>query len=692
MREVMDLFPDEAFERLNQIAFIPVMSRSYIIDNHRVIHPPSFRLRFWKPSTQPLYKLPDPILQLQVPSKTTNPHIERFRLPLFMASFDALWHYKDGKVYLGTNSNSAAGASEPLPTTWWKTLYHILRLKASPKSHLFVECYDFNLEFYDNPAIAALVAYKWNTIGFWYWVVRFFSQCCFYALVIIASIMQVYYPEPSKLVGVFVAIIAMSTIFLWFELVQATRSWIQYKKSKYNALDIVTFVLPMAASIDQLVVIFENDSKGNNRALSFSVLAVFLHLLIELRINETVCKYVTIIQEAVFQIRVFFFIFAGGILAFTITILHLLRSCPFEGCDAPTTNYSGHFLGALSATYFFMGGRWDPVSDEFDSHDWAFHLAMVMFFFFTVILMLNVLIALINVAFIKGDDSWRLVWIDSRLRCIESAENLSYHIPGFRQTYDWFPKEIYFAASPKQVREYREKYSANGKSTQDSVILEEWMRAVRNDDDYLQDDDNDDEEIEESAKSSRHEESHEVEDGETLDKGKSKFSDDSDDEVERWRFNNEEANELEEVEADDIEPGASGGRVTELGPADTYVNEQETAGTDANGQEIADKDVTATNPERNIEMSDSFSRMDTDMSTVVQLQIQLVDLKAQVEALEKTLAEQLSTQQKTLEEKLLQQLAAQQKQSQQQQLEMQQEHSKRLLEELKTLLQPSPGP
>ncbi|KAI8597140.1 hypothetical protein EDD21DRAFT_226230 [Dissophora ornata] len=118
----------------------------------------------------------------------------------------------------------------------------------------------------------------------------------------------------------------------------------------------LVFSLTMAASIDQIVVINRGDTHGNTRFLSFSVLAVFLHMLFELRITRSVCKYVTIIQEAVYEMRVFFFIFAGGILAFAIATLHLLRSCPYEGCDPSTSAFSGNFIEALFETYFFMVG------------------------------------------------------------------------------------------------------------------------------------------------------------------------------------------------------------------------------------------------------------------------------------------------------------------------------------------------
>ncbi|KAF9401702.1 hypothetical protein BGX21_000897 [Mortierella sp. AD011] len=494
LHEVMDLIPDEAFECLGRIAFIPVMHRSYIVDNRIVVHPPRLRLRFWEPINESLYLMKDPIMQLNVTPDAPDPSNEKFTRPVFMASFDALWYYTTlesrGKTNDTQETDKLRAVQTTQTTTWWKTLYHMIRLKSRLRIHNYVECYDFNIEFFDNPSIAALVAYKWNTIGFTYWLVRFVFQCFFYALVIIAALMQVHDADhASQLVGLFIAIIVMALVFLWLELLQAIRSVYRYTKSGYNFLDVFTFTLPLIASVDQIVVIYQKNPNGNTRLLSYSVLIVFLHMLFELRINESVCKYVTIIQQVVVEIRIFF-ILAGGIFAFTIAMQHLFWSCSYGeegGCKQPTTAFPENFLGALSATYFFMGGVTDPVSSEFATDDWGFHLMMAIFFFFTVILMLNVLIALINVAFTKGDDGWRLVWIESRLRYIESAENMSYHIPGFRQTHNWFPNEIYFTATLQQVREYREKYSKD-RNEADLELTEDWLRESVDMDNFVDED------------------------------------------------------------------------------------------------------------------------------------------------------------------------------------------------------------
>ncbi|KAG0220293.1 hypothetical protein BGX33_003553 [Mortierella sp. NVP41] len=413
MHKVMEYYPEDALKCMGRIAYIPAGHPTYIWENHIVckklsyLHfpfPPEFLRRIWMSELEiKRMKRANPIMQFQFKTvKQVDENGDGFAKQVFVAAFDALWFYKDkghqdrrgGQLTAHkTVSSDDEVFGEPLVekrTTLWKVVVQMIWVKFFYPLGPVVECYDFDIEFFDNPSIAALVAYKWDTIGYPYWLVRFFCQFVYYALVVTAALTQVYNSEPSRLSGVFIAVIAMAAVFLWLEVLQAIQGGRRYSGSHYNFVD-----------------------------------------LIELRISKGVCKYVTIIQQAVVEIWVFFVIFAGCIVAFTITLLHLRRSCPYEG------------------------------SNELDSklsNDWAFHLVMFIFLFSTTILMLNVLIALINVAFGKGDDGWRLAWIESRLRYIESAENLSYHILGFRQTYDWFPKQIYFTATDQEVDAYLRKY------------------------------------------------------------------------------------------------------------------------------------------------------------------------------------------------------------------------------------------
>ncbi|KAG0047819.1 hypothetical protein BGZ83_007216 [Gryganskiella cystojenkinii] len=485
MKAIMVLYPEKAIQQLARVAYLPVPVRDYILDHHLIAQPPTAKLKFWNRSQRVvLNKSSDPIMQLEF-SKTRNQPVsatEVFTKGVFMASFDALCVLE-------------VTVDEPVKkTNWFKTLFWVTESVMHLRIPDRVECYDFNLEYFDNPAIAALVAYKWNTIGFHYWMIRFLGQCTFYSLVVLAALMQVYYHDPSQLVGLFIAIIVLAAAFLWLEFLQALQNWSRYEGSLYNVLDMIAFLFPLAASVVQIHNIYSpgEEKYKNVQVISYSVLAVSLHLLFELRINKSVCKYVTIIQQAIVEIRVFFIVFACGILAFAIAALHLTRGCPkTTDCKQDKTVFPKNFFRAVAGTYFFMGGNYDPVGSEMhDEDDYGVQIMIMVFFFFTVIVMMNVLISLVNVAFEKGGDSWRLVWIESRLRYIESAENMSYYIPGFRETYDVFPEVIYYTATEKQVKDYHEKYYryfTDNEETRrtcqtDSAIFKGWARDTGEDD------------------------------------------------------------------------------------------------------------------------------------------------------------------------------------------------------------------
>ncbi|ORZ09344.1 hypothetical protein BCR41DRAFT_137568 [Lobosporangium transversale] len=433
-------------------------------------------------------------MQLHVSAKLRDPKNDLFTDSVFMASFDALWFYRDdttneesGQADLDKKSSCSKCPTEQVePNTIvrgaprWKSLYHMYHmflLKLRLETRIYIKSYKFDLAFFENPAIAALVTYKWNTIGFSHWLKRFVFQCFYYILILVLAFLQVYYTgnDPTPIAEFSIAIIVMSVFFIWLEALQAYQGWEKYRKSIYNSIDMLAFLIPMAAGIHQLVVIFSDDQHGNTRLVSFSVLTVFLHMLFELRVIEMVCKYVTIIQQAIKEIQVFFGIFAAGVITFTIGILHLLHACPTSGCERVEKegDLPINFLGALSGTYFMLGGRYEPFNSKLSSQDWPVHFMLMLFFFFTVILMLNVLIALINVAFSKGDDGWRLAWVEARMQYIETAENMSYHIPGYRKAYDCFPREIYFTATTQQVKAYQEKLDANtNKRTEKRIVMD----------------------------------------------------------------------------------------------------------------------------------------------------------------------------------------------------------------------------
>ncbi|KAF9910707.1 hypothetical protein EC991_005692 [Linnemannia zychae] len=452
---------------LRRLAYIPVKSRSLILDHHQISYPFTFRWKFWVRSARPLYRCKNPVVQM-TREQLIDPINGNFAADLYVTSDDLLWSLK--KEMMATTTTITDSEEELTITrriqqplvkavrpngvmTWIKVIAWMIWYKCKLWSSSSIEVHSFSPQALNHPAILAIVEYKWNKIGYKYWLMRFIFQCLYYILVLVTVFLQVYDDQGNSMAGLFVAIAAFSVVFLWLELIQMIRDQKGYLSSIYNFVDLAVFGLPLAGSINQLCIIWANTSPGGNPALlSFSVLFIFLHFLFELRVHKSVCHFVTIIIQIFNKIKIFFFIFAGGVLAFSIAILHLLQSCKGDNC--PESDFPSNFLRAMSATYFFMGGIYDPISPLFNSDRVAFHLMMVVFFFFTVILMLNVLISLISLAFSDGDETWRLTWIENRLRYVESAENMSYHIPGYREEHTWFPKEIYYSATPQQVRDY----------------------------------------------------------------------------------------------------------------------------------------------------------------------------------------------------------------------------------------------
>ncbi|KAK3822240.1 MAG: hypothetical protein JOS17DRAFT_754184, partial [Linnemannia elongata] len=448
MKELTDPkkpYSEVTLELFRELAYIPVRDRNYIVAHHRIAHPPKFHWRFWSDKPRGLHQYRDQVLQVTSTATVDLPKYI-FSRDIYLATFDMLW-LKSGSDPSHSENPEKSSKGRGV-YSWMFALRAMVRRRSWWTPNRTVVCHRFEIETLDNPAVAALVEYKWNTIGLQYWVVRFLAQCVYYVLVLVGVVFQINsYDNMETLNGIFISIISMSAFFMWLELFQLIEEKKRYFQSIYNLVDLLAFVFPMAGSILQLV---QSDPKAQNSLFSFSVLVIFLHFLFELRVTRSVCKFVSIITHAIASIRVFFFVFAGGIFAFSVAIMHLLHTCTnSENCPSFTEGFS---LGL-----FRVGGIYDSVSNGFSNDDVGFHIMMMVFFFFTVILMLNVLIALINHAIDDGDRTWELDWLQNRMRYIESAESLTYDIPGFRAAHDYFPETIYYTATPLQVREYKKK-------------------------------------------------------------------------------------------------------------------------------------------------------------------------------------------------------------------------------------------
>ncbi|KAG0344826.1 hypothetical protein BG005_001662 [Podila minutissima] len=296
-----------------------------------------------------------------------------------------------------------------------------------------LKTYDYSLEILDNPALAALIEYKWNTIGFKFWLIRFFLRCIYYAVVLVAVFSQIYRHEQRYSSDTSdISLIILNSLATGLGLVALMNEAIHWQNliviREWRGIDNT-----IVAGLGDLWII----------PFSFSVPLIALQLFFELRVNKAMCKFVTIIQGIIFDIRIFFLVFVVGNLAFATAILHMLHGCSFYGfCTKPDTEFPTNFFNALTSTFFFMVGRFDPISTEFRGGNAFFLIMMLFYLFFHVIILVNVLI----------------VWQKTRMNYIEQAET-SYSMPRwFPKQEDIFPDEIYYTVTPAQRRAYEKRW------------------------------------------------------------------------------------------------------------------------------------------------------------------------------------------------------------------------------------------
>ena len=157
--------PDLVTNILRDLAYCPVQERPFIIDHAIIAHPPSFRWLFGTPKKQPIYAYLDPVFKLDrsMLYREHDPLNENFTRDLFVASFDMLWRSPELEQEESERSPLERITDYgPIPSpSWIVVLYYFHLCKIMPKPNRRIEFYDLPLEALDNPAIAALIEYKW---------------------------------------------------------------------------------------------------------------------------------------------------------------------------------------------------------------------------------------------------------------------------------------------------------------------------------------------------------------------------------------------------------------------------------------------------------------------------------------------------------------------------------------------------
>ncbi|KAG0274449.1 hypothetical protein BGZ95_009790 [Linnemannia exigua] len=350
--------------------------------------------------------------------------------------------------------------------------------------------------FFDSPAMVATLEFKWHKFGFRYWGFRFLFALVFFILIVTITAYQIIYSTGTNILDrymdswrpVIIVAVAFGICLCGYEAMQFIYAPRKYIRSPYNYLDLAAYTLAISGCILLLNVSPQIDEDqgmdiGPHQlpVMSFAILFLYFNILSELRVIRQLGIVVNIILNITRSITWFFIIFLFILVSFAHALMHLLQTksyhpdcppdLPTNGAEIPAElefcitrdDYPTGFFSALSATYFFLAGRYDPIATSLKGSSISFHIMMVLFFFISVILFLNILIALMNDAFNESKNQGQLAWLKQWSEVIAEVEGflMTQHT---RQNRNYFPDYIFYGANEQEAEPYESRFFIASKS------------------------------------------------------------------------------------------------------------------------------------------------------------------------------------------------------------------------------------
>ncbi|KAK3824534.1 MAG: hypothetical protein J3Q66DRAFT_92656 [Benniella sp.] len=343
-------------------------------------------------------------------------------------------------------------------------------------------------DFFDSPAVEASLWYKWSNSGLYFWSIHFVVLLVFFILVLAITGRQIHVstlppdgrePTASEITDrylpgwqpVLILTIVIGMLLIWYEIMQMVFSPKTYFRSLFNLSDLAAYVTPVIGCF--IFMSAKPGIRGDTgidggpsqiSIMAFAILLLYLNVVFELRIIKPLGRAVNIITNVTKKIIWFLIIFAVFIISHTHALLYVLHTRRYRKCekDAPNdpckdidypSKYPTDFLQAMSTTYFFLSGRYDPVEDSFQRGPVGFRLIMVVFFFFAVILLLNILIALVNDAFNSIEKEGEIAYWKLLSEVIAELEMLTIYFEGVSNS-DSYSEYIYYCASDEDIKKF----------------------------------------------------------------------------------------------------------------------------------------------------------------------------------------------------------------------------------------------
>ncbi|KAG0063897.1 hypothetical protein BGZ89_009540 [Linnemannia elongata] len=424
---------------LRSFAYFPAREYHFAIDHHVIASKP-YELN----AAKMLHERKDPVLQLTDTSSGSWVN-ERLTPHLYVASIDMIWSVEE----------------IPVPKRWyWKRIQDLFLFVTLTSRKRYV-CHPFELEDLENPALIALVHYKWMTFGFTYWFLKMSFYLYTTVFILFTAIRDIYVPSTGTYRHTIWTInIALSWIFAlgsFRDLVVLFILKMKPRGSVYKAVEILSSLIPTIAFLSgsHLIEGLE-DSIFYGFIVCLGILVVMTQFIFEFRVMRPVGGFISVLRRALRSIGVLLLVFAYLIFTFAVTFLYMQNSvCVDETCSNITATKPDNILMATTLTYFMTAGLYESVETNIKNRNWMVHLLLTLFIF-SVTIMLNILFGMVNHAFDSDNRIATQEWMDNRMYLVTRAENMLRGLPFIsKENSRRFPKRIYYTATSHQVRDYR---------------------------------------------------------------------------------------------------------------------------------------------------------------------------------------------------------------------------------------------
>ncbi|KAF9085400.1 hypothetical protein BGX27_003470 [Mortierella sp. AM989] len=463
-------------EVTRQIAFIPVLEscRDYIIENSATGQSLSpLKIPFFGKKHIALHKLDNPTLRLRVPQALDQEN-KYFKKRLFVAPLAMLYD-----ISLRDNVDESP---EKYDVGW----------RALVNNSLF-ESRAFPSEFFHNPALEALIQHEWNLGGSQFWIVRALAHALTFYLIMAlqfipgglgVSLVGIDPPnQPDKesweshrlfLKIIAASIVVIDSAFTAYYMIldifftkHVKRKTFFSQKNRFwlRGLSNVALIWTTAAGL-----ILESV-----QLLALANLICHFKVIYKLRVNQNFCRFLDFFSRLAREIGLFLSLFTFGVVVFAQIFWFLAHGCMGYNCKITDTRFPSNFFEAIFVTYFFLSGQYDSVEIELDGTISMFHLVMSIYYFFTAIIMVNVLIGVaLGKSIEAGDSTWRLTLLSSRLQYIilraRNARNRKLRFAGNLELL--YARETYFTATEEDVIAFHQKHAQDSEDfLQDRKIV-----------------------------------------------------------------------------------------------------------------------------------------------------------------------------------------------------------------------------